>query len=253
MPSPGISFSQLALGYERTRAVENVSLTMPYGSMVAILGPNGAGKSTLLKGLAGLLKPLHGRLDGLRGHRVAYMPQQASIDRGFPINVFDMVAMGLWHEIGALGTMRPIHKERCRDAISAVGLHSQAHCNLDALSGGQFQRALFARLMLQDASILLLDEPFASVDERTTDELVGILHQWHQEGRTVVSVLHDAELAKAQFDEALLLAREPIAWGAAADVLSQHNLERARRAAYAESSREMAPPPVTHAQRGLRP
>lgn len=229
---PEITFSQTAFGYERAPAVENISLNIGYGSMVAILGPNGGGKSTLLKGLAGLLKPLRGRLDGLAGHRIAYMPQQASIDRGFPIGVFDLVAMGLWHEIGALGAMSRVQKERCRDAISAVGLTRHEQSPIEALSGGQFQRALFARLMLQDASILLLDEPFASVDERTTDELVGILHQWHHEGRTVIAVLHDAELAKAQFDEALLLAKEPIAWGAAAEVLSQHNLERVRRVAH---------------------
>jgi ABC-type Mn/Zn transport systems, ATPase component len=135
--------------------------------------------------------------------------------------------------------MRPIHKKRCRDAIPAVGLHSHAHCNLSALSGGQFQRAFFVRLILQGAYIPPLDEPFASVDERTTDELVGILHQRHQEGRTVVLVLHDAELAKAQFDEALLLARELIAWGAVADVMSLRNLERTRRERHMKKARGM--------------
>jgi zinc/manganese transport system ATP-binding protein len=233
MPAACISFNGRALGYERQPAVENLSLTLRHGAMVAILGPNGAGKSTLLKGMAGLLRPLSGSVEGLKGHRIAYMPQQAAIDRGFPINVFDFVALGLWHEMGALGAMGRNRAQRCRDALAAVGLDRHGHCTLDALSGGQFQRALFARLMLQDASILLLDEPFASVDERTTDELVAILHRWHAEGRTVLSVLHDVELAKAQFGEALLLAREPIAWGRSSQVLVPQNLELARRAAHA--------------------
>lgn len=232
MSAACISLHGLALGYAQRPAVENLNLSVRHGAMVAILGPNGAGKSTLLKGLAGLLRPLRGRVDGLKGHRIAYMPQQASIDRGFPINVFDFVALGLWHEVGAFGGMGRQHLQRCHDALAAVGLTRQGHCTLDELSGGQFQRALFARLMLQDASILLLDEPFAAVDERTTGELVDILHRWHQEGRTVLSVLHDVELARAQFGEALLLAREPIAWGAASQVLVPQNLELARRASH---------------------
>lgn len=236
MRAAGISFNDLALGYERQPAVENLNLTMRHGAMVAILGPNGAGKSTLLKGMAGLLRPLRGSVEGLKGHRIAYMPQQAAIDRGFPINVFDFVALGLWHEMGALGAMGRNHAGQCRDALAAVGLDRHGHCTLDALSGGQFQRALFARLMLQDASILLLDEPFASVDERTTDELVAILHRWHAEGRTVISVLHDVELAKAQFGEALLLSRKPVAWGPCSQVLVPQNLELARRAAHAASA-----------------
>jgi zinc/manganese transport system ATP-binding protein len=218
----------VTLGYERHPAVHHLSLRIEAGSLVAVMGPNGAGKSTLLKGLAGLLKPLEGRIVGLEQQRVAYMPQLAQVDRSFPISVFNMVAMGLWHEIGALGGLSKSQRQRCVDALGAVGLHDFRERTLDTLSGGQFQRALFARLMLQDASVLLLDEPFAAVDERTTSELAAVLQGWHKAGKTVIAVLHDAELVRHHFDHALLLARELVAWGSPADVLSADNLLLAR-------------------------
>lgn len=223
-----LSIDNVTLGYERHPAVHHLSLRIEPGSLVAVMGPNGAGKSTLLKGLAGLLKPLEGRIGGLEQQRVAYMPQLAQVDRSFPISVFNMVAMGLWHEIGALGGLSKSQRQRCVEALGAVGLHDFRDRTLDTLSGGQFQRALFARLMLQDASVLLLDEPFAAVDERTTSELTAVLQGWHKTGKTVIAVLHDAELVRRHFDHALLLARELVAWGSPADVLSADNLLLAR-------------------------
>ena len=201
-----LSIDNVTLGYERHPAVHHLSVRIEPGSLVAVMGPNGAGKSTLLKGLAGLLKPLEGRIGGLEHQRVAYMPQLAQVDRSFPISVFNMVAMGLWHEIGALGGLSESQRQRCVDALSAVGLHDFRDRTLDTLSGGQFQRALFARLMLQDASVLLLDEPFAAVDERTTSELTAVLQGWHAAGKTVIAVLHDADLVRRHFDHALLLS-----------------------------------------------
>ncbi|WP_423459509.1 zinc ABC transporter ATP-binding protein AztA [Ottowia sp. VDI28] len=218
----------LTLGYERHPAVHHLDLRIEPASLVAIIGPNGAGKSTLLKGMAGLLRPLQGRIRGLDGQRVAYLPQLSEVDRSFPINVVDMVALGLWREVGALGAFNSAHRERCRVALAAVGLTGFDHRPLDTLSGGQFQRALFARLILQDASVLLLDEPFAAVDERTTGELMSMLRTWQREGRTVIAVLHDLDLARRNFDHALLLAREAIAWGPPNQVLMPAQLARAR-------------------------
>lgn len=223
-----LSIDNVTLGYEQHPAVHHLSLRIEPGSLVAVMGPNGAGKSTLLKGLAGLLKPLEGQFDGLARQRVAYMPQFAQVDRSFPISVLNMVAMGLWHEVGALGGLNKSQRHRCIDALGAVGLGDFRERTLDTLSGGQFQRALFARLMLQDASVLLLDEPFAAVDERTTSELTAVLQGWHRAGKTVIAVLHDAELVHRYFEHALLIAREMIAWGSPADVLTPNNLLRAR-------------------------
>lgn len=224
----GLAIDNVTLGYEQHPAVHHLSLRIEPGSLVAVMGPNGGGKSTLLKGLAGLLQPLEGRFAGLEHQRVAYMPQLAQVDRSFPISVLNMVAMGLWHEVGALGGLSKSQRQRCIEALGAVGLADFRDRTLDTLSGGQFQRALFARLMLQDASVLLLDEPFAAVDELTTSELTAVLQGWHRAGKTVIAVLHDLELVRHHFDHALLIAREMIAWGSPANVLTPGNLLRAR-------------------------
>lgn len=199
------------------------------GSLVAVVGPNGAGKSTLIKALAGQLRPIGGEVHGMAHQRVAWLPQQSSVDRSFPITVQELVLLGLWHAVGALGRYTAAHRQACHDALGAVGLHGFEHRSIGTLSGGQMQRALFARLMLQDAPVVLLDEPFAAVDQRTTHDLLALLHRWHAEGKTVVAVLHDLAQVRAHFPLTLLLAREPVAWGATEDVLTEANWQRALR------------------------
>ena len=233
-PGPGtaavrsaIELHNLTVGYERHPAVHHLSLRWAAGSLVAIVGPNGAGKSTLLKALAAQLRPLSGHIEGLAGRRVAYLPQSPQIDRSFPVTVQDLVQLGLWHEVGALGRWRGEHRLRCREALAAVGLQGFEARTIDTLSGGQFQRALFARLMLQDADLLLLDEPFAAVDENTSADLLQLLKDWSASGKTVLTVLHDLGLVRSHFPHTLLLAREPVAHGAPAAVLTPANLRRA--------------------------
>ena len=114
-------------------------------------------------------------------------------------------------------------------ALDAVGLAGFAERPIDTLSGGQLQRALFARVLLQDARIILLDEPFSAIDEKTVNDLLGLIRRWHGEERTVIAVLHDISLVRGGFPETLLLAREPVAWGATAEVLKPANLLKARR------------------------
>ncbi|MDO8274449.1 MAG: zinc ABC transporter ATP-binding protein AztA [Serpentinimonas sp.] len=224
---PAIELHNLTVGYERHPAVHHLSLRWAAGSLVAIVGPNGAGKSTLLKALAAELRPLSGRIEGLVGRRVAYLPQAPQIDRSFPVTVQDLVQFGLWHQVGALGRWKGAHRQRCREALATVGLQGFESRTIDTLSGGQFQRALFARLMLQDADLLLLDEPFAAVDESTSADLLQLLKNWSASGKTVLTVLHDLRLVRTHFPQALLLAREPIAHGATAAVLTPANLRRA--------------------------
>lgn len=234
-----IVLRNLTLGYEKHPAVHHVSLTIEPGSLVAIVGPNGAGKSTLIKALAGQLRPLQGSLSGLAGQRIAYLPQQAGMDRSFPVSVQDMVAMGLWHEVGALGRFSAEQVQRCRLALAQVGLAGFEKRGLDTLSGGQFQRALFARLMLQDAPVVLLDEPFAAVDARTTADLLALMHQWHRAGKTVVAVLHDEHQVREHFPLTLMIARELVAWGPTAEVYTESNWQRAQ--ALHEAFDEQAP------------
>ncbi len=224
-----IRLTDLTLGYDRHPAVHHLSGEIATGSLTAIVGPNGAGKSTLLKGIAGALSPLDGDIALARGRRRAYLPQQAELDRSFPIHVYDLVAMGLWNRAGIFGRIGGGAAAKIEAAIAAVGLAGFERRPIGALSGGQMQRALFARLLLQDADIILLDEPFTAIDARTTADLLALVQRWHGESRTVVAVLHDIETVRRAFPQTLLLARESVAWGATSEVLTPANLLKARR------------------------
>jgi zinc/manganese transport system ATP-binding protein len=229
-PSTAIRFDEVTLGYGRRPAVHHLDGEIPAGSLMAVVGPNGAGKSTLLKGIVGTLKPLEGRIR-LTGAAsgIAYLPQAAEIDRSFPLHVYDLVAMGLWSRSGLFGGISARDRTQVEEALAAVGLVGFERRPLSTLSGGQMQRALFARLLLQDAPVILLDEPFTAIDAKTTADLLDIVRRWHREARTVVTVLHDIDMVKRAFPQTLLIAREPVAWGDTAEVLSAENLLRARR------------------------
>ena len=224
---PAIHLHDLTLGYDRHPAVHHLDGAVASGEMIAIVGPNGAGKSTLLKGIVGALKPLSGRIEMARGQRVAYLPQSAEIDRSFPLSVYDLVAMGLWDSAGLFGRIGA--DGRIAAALAAVGLTGFEKRPIGTLSGGQMQRALFARLLLQDAGLILLDEPFAAIDTKTTADLLALVQRWHGEKRTVIAVLHDMEIVRKAFPRTLLLAREVVGWGETARVLTPDNLLKARR------------------------
>lgn len=226
-----LEFHNLTLGYDRHPAVHHLSGSVEEGSLLAIVGPNGAGKSTLLKGVAGALRPLEGAIDrnGARLEAIAYLPQLAEIDRSFPITVYDLVAMGLWRRAGPFGGIGKRQRAAIEGAISTVGLDGFEARPIGTLSGGQMQRMLFARLLLQDAPLILLDEPFAALDENTIADLSDLIVRWHGERRTVVAALHDLDLVRGRFPETLLLAREAVAWGNTFEVLTADNLTKARR------------------------
>jgi zinc/manganese transport system ATP-binding protein len=229
--SDALHFHDLTLGYERHPAVHHLDGAVATGALTAIFGPNGAGKSTLFKGIVGLIPPLAGKIErnGLKTRDIAYLPQIADIDRTFPINVYDMVAMGLWRDAGLFGGIGRKERDKVHDAIAAVGLRGFEERPIASLSGGQIQRTLFARLLLQDARLILLDEPFNAIDAKTTADLLELVRRWHGEKRTILAALHDLDMVKANFPEALLLAREPVAWGLTAEVLTPENLLKARR------------------------
>jgi zinc/manganese transport system ATP-binding protein len=226
-----LQFRDLTLGYDRHPAVHHLDGVIETGALVAVVGPNGAGKSTLFKGIVGLIKPLAGRIErgDVAAQKIAYLPQAAEIDRSFPINVYDMVAMGLWRRTGLFGGIDRDARGRIEQAIAAVGLTGFEDRPIATLSGGQMQRMLFARLLLQDARVIVLDEPFNAIDAKTCADLLALVRRWHSEQRTVLAAMHDLEMVKVNFPETLLLAREPVAWGATADVLTPENMLKARR------------------------
>lgn len=228
--SPLVEFENLTLGYDRHPAVHHLNCAIHSGDLLAVVGPNGGGKSTLLKGLMDELRPLGGKVHW-HGKRcsVAYLPQRARLDLDFPLQVADFVSLGHWPKRGAFGAITGPDRHAVSHALQEVGLAGYEHQPLDALSGGQLQRVLFARLLLEDAQLLLLDEPFAAVDEATTRDLLTLIQRWHQQGRTVIAVLHDLHQVRQYFPSCLLLARDLLGFGNTTEVLTAANLERARR------------------------
>lgn len=225
-----LQFRDVTLGYDRHPAVHHLSGEVAAGALVAVIGPNGAGKSTLFRGIVGILKPLAGviGLGNLNPRDIAYLPQTADIDRSFPISVYDFVGAGLWRRKGIFGGLGEDEQHRIREALAAVGLSGFENRPIGTLSGGQMQRMLFARVLLQDARVIVLDEPFNAIDAKTSADLIALVRRWHAEKRTVLAALHDMELVRANFPETLLLARSKVAWGKTAEVLTQENLLAAR-------------------------
>jgi zinc/manganese transport system ATP-binding protein len=221
-----LQFRDVTLGYDRHPAVHHLSGEVATGALLAVIGPNGAGKSTLFRGLVGILKPLAGTIltGGIDPRDIAYLPQTADIDRSFPISVFDFVGTGLWRRTGFFGGIGKGSRKHIAQALAAVGLSGFENRGIGTLSGGQMQRMLFARVLLQDARLIVLDEPFNAVDAKTSSDLLALVRRWH-----VLAALHDMDLVRLHFPETLLLARGKVAWGPTAEVLTDANLAEARR------------------------
>lgn len=224
-----IVLHNLTVGYDRHPAVHHINGSFETGSMTAVVGPNGGGKSTLLKALIGFLRPMSGRIDfnAIMSCDIAYLPQQSEVDRSFPLSVLDVVMLGYWAKTGAFSTTTQAQREGAIAALEKTGMVAFAERPISALSTGQWQRVLFARLLVQNARVLLLDEPFAAIDGRTTHDLMHILQHMQQHGKTVIAVMHDYPLVREHFPQALMLARELIGWGPTEQVLSDKNLARA--------------------------
>lgn len=213
----------------RMVAVEKVSCDFAPG-LSAIAGPNGAGKTTLLRAIAGLHRLAGGEIniDG-KCPKVALLPQATGLDRRFPITCRELVAFGAWGKTGPFATLLSVDQKRIDAAMEQMGLGRLRDRLVGALSAGQFQRVLFARLIVEDRPSILLDEPFTAVDTATEADLLALLHVWEREGRTVVAVLHDNEMILQHFPTTLLLARHAVAFGPSASVLSGANRQAARR------------------------
>lgn len=222
-----ISIRDLSVNYGDHKALESITGDFQPGSLTAVIGSNGSGKSTLLKAIMGLLKTKKGAIGPhyfrLR-KKVAYLPQQANIDRSFPLRVEDFVCTGLWNKIRGFRSVSYLQHLQVHKVLEHLGLGGFEERTLDALSGGQFQRVLFARLMMQDKPIILLDEPFAGIDQQTIRDLIKIILEWHKQGKTVVTVLHDIDLVRKYFPNSILLDKKLLSWGRTEDVLSHKDL-----------------------------
>ena len=230
MAGASIEIEDLTVGYNAAAVLRGVSGHLPAGELSAVVGPNGCGKSTLLKTITGLLRPRSGRVRFTGSGRpdYAYLPQQSAIDADFPVSLREAVTMGLWPRIGGFGRVTAQHREEVEAALGAVGLASFADRPMGELSGGQARRALFARIVVQDAPVILLDEPFGNIDSHTTAALIRLMEKWRAQGRVVVAVLHDLDIAQRYFGWAMLLAHRSVACGPTTEVLTPDNLVHAR-------------------------
>jgi ABC-type Mn2+/Zn2+ transport system ATPase subunit len=229
--APRLRTEHLSVHFEDRSALEEINLTFQVGEMTSLVGPNGAGKSTLLRCLDGILEPTHGRvlLDGQPlgrpSARIAFVPQRSEVDWRFPISVLDVAIMGR-----ALRSNRflPVAVTDRQDALSAleeVGMRRFANVQIGALSGGQQQRVFIARALLQNADVILLDEPFTGVDAPTQSLVLQILAELRSTGKTILFATHDLAMAAEAADTSVLLNRRVIASGPPAQVMTMQNLQ----------------------------
>ncbi len=223
----------MTVSYGEKPAVFSVDMTIQEGAMTAIIGPNGAGKSTLLKAALGVVKPLAGHVtvfgQSLKSqrHRIAYVPQRASVDWDFPTRVLDVVLMGLYRELGLLRRVRRAHVEKAMSSLDRVGMTDFADRQIGQLSGGQQQRVFLARALAQSADLYLLDEPFAGVDAATEKAIISVLKSIKDEGKTVVSVHHDLATVRDYFDHVFLINTRKVAEGTVGEAFTEVNLHKA--------------------------
>ena len=222
----------MTVSYGQKPVVFSVDMTVAPGAMTAIVGPNGAGKSTLLKAALGIVKPLSGQVMvngqplASERHRIAYVPQRASVDWDFPTRVIDVVLMGLYRELGLLRRIRPQHREKAKACLDRVGMTEFAERQIGQLSGGQQQRVFLARALAQGADLYLLDEPFAGVDAATEKAIISVLKSLRDEGKTVVAVHHDLSTVPEYFDRVFMINTRKIAEGTVAEAFTAQNLDK---------------------------
>ena len=221
-----LGIRDLSLGYAKLTLFRGLSFDIQAGTTLAVLGTNGSGKSTFVKSLLGLNAPLSGQLTWPSGRpsEIGYLAQSTEFDRSFPIRVRDLVAMGAWRSFNFWSGLDRGRRERVASALEATGVLPLADRPLHSLSGGQLQRTLFARVMLQDAPLILLDEPFSAVDQSTEQHLLSIIENWRNEGRAVVLVVHDLSSVLDHCNEVLLLGGGKATYGSMSTVLTPERL-----------------------------
>lgn len=224
-PNPAIDVDIQSFFYGRIRALNNIKFKIISGSLTAIVGPNGGGKSTLLKLITGIVPIKTGTIK--TSAPLAYLPQSKDVDCTFPLRVEDVVAMGLWTRLKGMRRIRSEDRQAIQTALQRVGLSGFEKRSIDALSGGQLQRLFFARVIIQDADIILLDEPFTGIDAATMGDLLDLIQEWHKLGKTILAVMHDMNSVRIHFTHTALIAKNLIAFGPTQDVLHTDNFAKA--------------------------
>ncbi|CAM3111240.1 MAG: metal ABC transporter ATP-binding protein [Pseudolactococcus laudensis] len=223
----------LTVAYQGELILEHVSLTCQKGKITGIIGPNGAGKSTLIKGALGLIKSQSGQtfingkpLTKVRD-QVAYVEQRSAVDLTFPINVLDLVLTGTYPKLGIFKSPGPLEKQAALDALAQVDLANFKDRQIGSLSGGQLQRVFVARAIVQDAAVVILDEPFVGIDMASEQKIMAILKQWSDAGKTMIVVNHDLNKVTQYFDDLVIINRGIIAQGPVSETYQMVNIQKA--------------------------
>lgn len=227
-----IRTSQLTVAYASKPVLWDVNLEIPDRTITGILGPNGAGKTTLFKAILGAVKPLEGNVivspeHATRRDSIAYVPQRATIDWDFPTTVFDLVLMGTYGRLKWFQRPGSSERDLTADALQRVGMQDFGDRQINELSGGQQQRVFLARAFVQQASVYLMDEPFAGIDAKTEQAIFEILAQQREVGKTIVLVHHDLSTVSTYFDHVVLLNRQLVACGPTASTFTSENVQSA--------------------------
>ena len=226
-----IEMKNLSVSYQGQLALEPSSLTIKGPTITGIIGPNGAGKSTLIKGMLGIVesegqtfldrKPMKQELS-----KIAYVEQKIHIDYNFPIKVKECVSLGLYPKIKLFQRLKASDWEKVARALKIVGLEDFAERQISQLSGGQFQRVLIARCLVQEADYIFLDEPFVGIDSVSEEIIMKTLRQLRKDGKTILIVHHDLGKVVAYFDQVLLLNKKVIAFGLTESTFTKENMQK---------------------------
>lgn len=228
-----IQINNLSVCYQGMMALNNISLTIPAGKITGIIGPNGAGKSTFLKGMLGLVQAESSSIQigssNLKEEkkRIAYVEQRSLLDLSFPINVLEVVLLGSYPKLGLLKRPGKQEKNEALNALETVQLADFEKRQIGELSGGQLQRVFIARVLMQNADIIILDEPFVGIDMTSEKVIIDILKQLRDRGKTIIIVHHDLHKVSYYFDELIILNKELIANGPVSTTFTNRNIQEA--------------------------
>ncbi|MFP4138857.1 MAG: metal ABC transporter ATP-binding protein [Halomonas sp.] len=218
-----LQLKDLTLARAGRTVLEHLEGRFQDGAITALVGANGAGKSTLISAIMGMLRPVAGRVAcQVPKERRAWLPQQLALDLTFPMSVEELIMTGTWPSHGALKGYCAAHYRRGREIMARLGISHLAHRPLGELSGGQRQRALIGRTLMQEAELLLLDEPFANVDVETVEVLMEVLREMAREGATLIVVLHDLEQLSRLADDVLMLVAGHGRWASPESLLERY-------------------------------
>ena len=227
-----LSIHDMTVAYHRKPVLWDIDYNAPPGKLIAVVGPNGAGKSTLIKAALDLVPKASGRVQFFgeayrkQRSRVGYVPQRNSVDWDFPVNALNVVAMGLYRQIGWCLPITRKYRRQAMEALDRVSMADYAHRQISQLSGGQQQRVFLARALAQNADLYLMDEPFAGVDAATERAIVTILHELRSAGKAALVVHHDLQTVTEYFDHVVLLNMRLVATGPTSEVFTTENLRK---------------------------